>query len=956
MKYNFTNLFQKSILLFALFLISFMFAQNPDLEMTTGGGSTSNGPSTSINVNFSKNSDNPTGSTYNTYTVASGLSVTFSLQNFTAAYQGTTISGGNSVSFGHTGSTVGPQYGQFTTGAPTNVLFTSSTSTAGTGIIVNGTAATNNYGVVVKAYTSKLNPTVPRNGRVKQAELKIVFSRPVNNPILQITGLGGASGSNGFSSEFTVNTGLSDAISGITRLSGTTAFAVSGLNVTNNAVPMTASGAGVGSGSVRIDGTNITTIVLDVYMHGDGTGNLNSWGNGTNADTSGDAFVIGFTATESDLEITKTVSPTAALVGDNVVFNLTAKNNGASNNTNVSVNDLLPTGYTYDSHIASTGAASYVPGTGVWTVGNLNDGASATLAITAKVKSTGNYTNTATISTTSGISDPLSSNNSANAAVSILLDTDGDGVDDFTDLDDDNDGILDSVECPGFYASEGGLNAPITTVTAGKKYTQALGNTIITFSTTSGTITSFSESTSNSADLYAVGTPIRYVYPSIGTTQRMDFSSPIKTVFGVCDIDQPGESDVIRVYDAAGNLIANPGSYLKSSYIGTSGTYPNGVSTNFNDIGSNSGLNITQGATTLTVSRASGNAQPTFNRPNMLIFDFSQLEVSRIEVTNNGTSGSPAFFFDKINNCTQDTDGDGIKDYLDTDSDNDGCPDATEGAAHLATTATLTGGSNGGSSANLGTTVNANGIPTSAATSATTGQATTTGVTSAVRVNAGTTPPATQTANTGTTVTLTSNATADAATTWATTTPFAPNYTTPGNATSGLTYSWTKDGTAVSNGGGISGATTAALTLTGVTAASAGTYVVTVRHPNNYCGTFTQTILTINAACYDLPNNGAGELPTNHGITTLQRAGSEVSNGNWPMVRTGAWTVLESKTKGFVITRMTTLEIEGQTTPTVILSQITNPQEGMMVYDKTAKCLKIYSDSAWKCFETPACP
>ena len=81
------------------------------------------------------------------------------------------------------------------------------------------------------------------------------------------------------------------------------------------------------------------------------------------------------------------------------------------------------------------------------------------------------------------------------------------------------------------------------------------------------------------------------------------------------------------------------------------------------------------------------------------------------------------------------------------------------------------------------------------------------------------------------------------------------------------------------------------------------------------------------------------------------------------MIRTSAHTVLESNTKGFVITRMTTLEIEGQTTPTVIPAKITHPQDGMMVYDTDAKCLKIYTvddvtpaNNAWKCYTVPACP
>ena len=80
------------------------------------------------------------------------------------------------------------------------------------------------------------------------------------------------------------------------------------------------------------------------------------------------------------------------------------------------------------------------------------------------------------------------------------------------------------------------------------------------------------------------------------------------------------------------------------------------------------------------------------------------------------------------------------------------------------------------------------------------------------------------------------------------------------------------------------------------------------------------------------------------------------------MIRSSAFTALESNTKGFVITRMSTLDIQGQTTPTVILPKITTPQDGMMVYDTDAKCLKIYTVevlpavSGWKCYLTPACP
>lgn len=71
------------------------------------------------------------------------------------------------------------------------------------------------------------------------------------------------------------------------------------------------------------------------------------------------------------------------------------------------------------------------------------------------------------------------------------------------------------------------------------------------------------------------------------------------------------------------------------------------------------------------------------------------------------------------------------------------------------------------------------------------------------------------------------------------------------------------------------------------------------------------------------------------------------------MSRKSGHTVLESNTKGFIITRMTTDE----------LSNIEEPLDGMLIYDTTEGCLKIYTvddeddtNSAWKCYDTASCP
>ncbi|WP_428229029.1 gliding motility-associated C-terminal domain-containing protein [Flavobacterium sp.] len=111
----------------------------------------------------------------------------------------------------------------------------------------------------------------------------------------------------------------------------------------------------------------------------------------------------------SNLSIVKTIDNPTPYVGNNVVFNLTATNAGPSDATGVQVNDLIASGYTFIS--ASPSIGTYNSGTGLWTIGSLTNGENATLAITAKVNSTGNYSNTATISGTQN--DPNSSDNAS---------------------------------------------------------------------------------------------------------------------------------------------------------------------------------------------------------------------------------------------------------------------------------------------------------------------------------------------------------------------------------------------------------------------------------------------------------------------------------------------------------------------------------------------------------------
>lgn len=91
--------------------------------------------------------------------------------------------------------------------------------------------------------------------------------------------------------------------------------------------------------------------------------------------------------------------------------------------------------------------------------------------------------------------------------------------------------------------------------------------------------------------------------------------------------------------------------------------------------------------------------------------------------------------------------------------------------------------------------------------------------------------------------------------------------------------------------------------------------------------------------CYYDPVEGDnGDIFDSKGylaITTLDRP-----NKDWIATRGNAFVVLESKTKGFVITRLTTIQIEHLT-----------PVEGMLVYDTTVNCLKMYDGVKWGCLE-----
>jgi len=125
--------------------------------------------------------------------------------------------------------------------------------------------------------------------------------------------------------------------------------------------------------------------------------------------------VASFYVPSADLVLTKTVDKSAPMVKDTVVFTLIVNNNGPDTAVDVTVDDKLPAGLTYVSHVANFG--TYDPVTGLWSISSLPNGASAVLTITAVVEESGRIVNQANVTALTW--DPNLEGNTASAAMDV---------------------------------------------------------------------------------------------------------------------------------------------------------------------------------------------------------------------------------------------------------------------------------------------------------------------------------------------------------------------------------------------------------------------------------------------------------------------------------------------------------------------------------------------------------
>lgn len=133
-----------------------------------------------------------------------------------------------------------------------------------------------------------------------------------------------------------------------------------------------------------------------------------------------DSSSVSVTVRAADIALAKSVDDATPAEADTVLFTIEAKNLGPDDATGLVVTDPLPAGLAYDADSASAG--SYDSGTGAWTIGTLDVGTTATLALAAVVASGTSPNAIANVAAraSADVADPSASNDAASAVVSIL--------------------------------------------------------------------------------------------------------------------------------------------------------------------------------------------------------------------------------------------------------------------------------------------------------------------------------------------------------------------------------------------------------------------------------------------------------------------------------------------------------------------------------------------------------
>jgi uncharacterized repeat protein (TIGR01451 family) len=182
---------------------------------------------------------------------------------------------------------------------------------------------------------------------------------------------------------------------------GVTTMGAAATTCVGGTASQTTTSVSLANGTIPANGSCDVTVVVTSTTPGTVTntipaGGVTTTNAGSNTAPASSPLTV---TTQVDLSLTKTLisplPPTPVNNGDPVTFMITVTNSGPNDATGVAVTDQLPAGLTY---VSDNGGGAYNNGTGVWTIGNLNAGASVSLQITATFVAPGPHMNTAEIS------------------------------------------------------------------------------------------------------------------------------------------------------------------------------------------------------------------------------------------------------------------------------------------------------------------------------------------------------------------------------------------------------------------------------------------------------------------------------------------------------------------------------------------------------------------------------
>lgn len=286
-----------------------------------------------------------------------------------------------------------------------------------------------------------------------------------------------------------------------------------------------------------------------------------------------------------------------------------------------------------------------------------------------------------------------------NSAMQICKDTDGDGILDINDIDDDNDGVLDTAEqvvetCSGVFTADSRV---IWNPTFTNSNTTATGNATINGTPVSVTANTTKVFDDLKDDHWHYGSGTYVGCPDVTTVVSNSVINLYSNDYTVTyTFSRPVRNPSLSFSSFNGTAVLFPQPVYVSGLQGTvAGVSSNSYITSFPATENTVAViyNGVYNSISFRVAGSDAQGSVLLNIPYVL---------NAGSLTYTLTSGSPFGYLDI------DTDGDGIVNRLDLDSDGDGCPDAREAGVS----------SNAGASASMsasGGSIYTGGIPSGTA-------------------------------------------------------------------------------------------------------------------------------------------------------------------------------------------------------------------------------------------------